>query len=157
MKEKTALVKRPISTATLMPTGLFAEVRTMILAAREHVFRQVDSTLVALRWNIGRRVRQDILKDKRADYGEEIVATLSRQLEIEFGRGFGKRNLFRMFRFAEVFLDFKIVSALMTQLGWTHFLHIIPLDDPLKRDFYAEMCRIERWSTRAQLEARKRE
>lgn len=148
MKEKTALVKRPISTATLMPTGLLAEVRTMILAAREHVSRQVDSTLVALHWNIGRRVRQDILKDKRADYGEEIVATLSRQLEIEFGRGFGKRNLFRMIRFAEVFPDFKIVSALMTQLGWTHFLHIIPLDDPLKRDFYAEMCRIERWSTR---------
>lgn len=53
-----------------------------------------------------------------------------------------------MVRFAEVFPDPKIVSSLMTQLGWTHFLHIISLDDPLKRDFYAEMCRIERWSTR---------
>ena len=53
-----------------------------------------------------------------------------------------------MIRFAEVFPDRKIVSALMTQLGWTHFLLIIPFDDPLKRDFYAEMCRIERWSTR---------
>jgi len=40
------------------------------------------------------------------------------------------------------------VNALSTQLGWTHFRHIIPLDDPLKRDFYAEMCRVERWSTR---------
>ncbi len=67
---------------------------------------------------------------------------------MEFGRGFGKRNLFRMIRFAEVFPDFNIVSALLTQLGWTHFLYIFPLDDPLKRDFYAEMCRIERWSTR---------
>lgn len=47
----------------------------------------------------------------------------------------------------------KIVSALMTQLGWTHFLLIIAFDDPLKRDFYAEMCRIERWSTRT-LQAR---
>ena len=53
-----------------------------------------------------------------------------------------------MLRFAEVFPDEKIVNALSTQLGWTHFRHIIPLDDPLKRDFYAEMCRIERWSTR---------
>jgi len=76
------------------------------------------------------------------------VSALSAQLEAEFGRGFGRRNLFRMIRFAEVFPDRQIVSALMTQLGWTHFLQIIPIDDPLKRDFYAEMCRIERWSTR---------
>lgn len=66
----------------------------------------------------------------------------------EFGRGFNARNLFRMVRFAEVFPDERIVSALRTQLGWTHFRMIIPMDDELKRDFYAEMCRIERWSTR---------
>jgi predicted nuclease of restriction endonuclease-like (RecB) superfamily len=76
------------------------------------------------------------------------VSSLSAQLEAEFGRGFGRRNLFIMVRFAEVFPDLKIVQSLIAQLGWTHFLHIIRLDDPLKRDFYAEMCRIERWSTR---------
>jgi hypothetical protein len=53
-----------------------------------------------------------------------------------------------MIRFAEVFPDEKIVSALMRQLSWTHFLAIIYLPDPVQRDFYAEMCRIERWSTR---------
>jgi predicted nuclease of restriction endonuclease-like (RecB) superfamily len=97
---------------------------------------------------VGRRIRQDILKEKRADYGGQIVASLSRQLEAEFGRGFSRRNLFNMVRFAEVFPDFEIVTALRTQLGWTHFRQVIPIDDPLKRHFYAEMCRIERWSTR---------
>lgn len=53
-----------------------------------------------------------------------------------------------MVRFAELFPDIEIVSALRTQLGWTHFRQIIALDDPLKREFYAEMCRMERWSTR---------
>ncbi len=53
-----------------------------------------------------------------------------------------------MMRFAEVFSDRQIVQSLIAQLGWTHFLHIIYLDDPLQRDFYAEMCRIEKWSTR---------
>jgi len=53
-----------------------------------------------------------------------------------------------MVRFAEVFPDERIVSSLMTQLSWTHLIYIIPIDDPLKRDFYAEMCRIERWSVR---------
>lgn len=57
-------------------------------------------------------MRQDIVKEKRAEYGA------------------------------------KIVSALRTQLGWTHFRMIIPMEDELQRDFYAEMCRIERWSTR---------
>jgi hypothetical protein len=89
-----------------------------------------------------------MLKEKRADYGKKIVAALARKLEAEFGRGFGERNLFRMIRFAEVFPDSKIVSSLRTQLGWTHFRAIIALDDPIKRDFYAEMCRVEGWNTR---------
>jgi predicted nuclease of restriction endonuclease-like (RecB) superfamily len=127
---------------------LLADVRELIVQAREGVARAVDAGLTTLYWHVGQRIRQDILKEKRAEYGEQIVSALSAQLEQEFGRGFGRRNLFRMVRFAEVFPDPKIVSALRTQLGWTHFREIIALDDPLKRDFYAEMCRLEGWSTR---------
>jgi predicted nuclease of restriction endonuclease-like (RecB) superfamily len=129
-------------------TVLLADVRELIVQAREGVARAVDAGLTTLYWHVGQRIRQDILKEKRAKYGEQIVSALSAQLEQEFGRGFGRRNLFRMVRFAEVFPDPKIVSALRTQLGWTHFREIIALDDPLKRDFYAEMCRLEGWSTR---------
>ena len=129
-------------------TVLLADVRELIVQAREGVARAVDAGLTTLYWHVGQRIRQDILKEKRAKYGEQIVSALSAQLEQEFGRGFGTRNLFRMVRFAEVFPDPKIVSALRTQLGWTHFREIIALDDPLKRDFYAEMCRLEGWSTR---------
>ena len=53
-----------------------------------------------------------------------------------------------MIQFAELFPEEKIVAALRRQLSWTHFKSLIPLKDPLKRDFYAEMCRIERWITR---------
>ena len=53
-----------------------------------------------------------------------------------------------MLKFAEAFPDSQIVSALMRQLSWTHLLSLIYIADPLKRDFYAEMCRVERWSTR---------
>lgn len=127
---------------------LLHDIRRMIEETRSSVATTVNAGLTMLYWQIGKRINEEILKGERAEYGEEIVSTLSRQLEIEFGRGFGKRNLFRMIRFAEVFPDPKIVSALLTQLSWTHFLQVIPFDDPLKRDFYAEMCRIERWSTR---------
>jgi len=128
--------------------ALLADVRELILQARAGVARAVDSGLLTLYWHVGRRIRKDILKEKRAEYGERIVSALGRQLAAEFGRGLGTRNLFRMIRFAEVFPDFEIVSALRTQLGWTHFRQVIALDDPLKRDFYAEMCRIEQWNTR---------
>lgn len=130
------------------PKALLADVRQLIIATREGVAHTVNAGLAMLYWQVGRRIHQDILKEKRADYGEKIIATLSRQLEKEFGRGFSEKSLRHMVRFAEVFRDSKIVSALLRQLGWTHFLSIIYLDDPLKRDFYAEMCRIEKWSTR---------
>src|ERR1035441_9997634 len=130
------------------PTALLADLRGLIQQAREGVARAVDSGLTTLYWHVGRRIRQDILKERRAEYGEQIVAALGRQLETEFGRGFSRRNLFNMVRFAEVFPDSRIVQPLAAQLSWTHFSLIIYLDDPLQRDFYAKMCRLERWSTR---------
>jgi predicted nuclease of restriction endonuclease-like (RecB) superfamily len=127
---------------------LLADVRDLILTAREAVARTVNAGLTLLYWEIGTRIRTDVLKEKRADYGKEIVHTLSAQLEKEFGRGFSQRNLANMVKLAEVFPDRGILQSLIAKLGWTHFQHIIYLDDELKRDFYAEMCRMENWSTR---------
>jgi predicted nuclease of restriction endonuclease-like (RecB) superfamily len=137
-----------MSKQPIISKPLLQDVRALIADARWDVARSVNSALVALYWNVGRRIRQDILKGKRAEYGEQIVAALGRELEQEFGRGFSEKNLRRMVQFAEAFPDEKIVAALRRQLGWTHFKALIPMDDPLKRGFYAEMCRIENWSTR---------
>ena len=104
--------------------------------------------LPLLYWRIGERIHREILGKERAGYGEQIVHALSAQLRLEFGEGFGKRNLFNMIRFAEVFPDEIVVRALVPTLSWTHIRLIMYIDDPLKRDFYAEMSRIERWSTR---------
>ena len=130
------------------PTALLADLRGLIQQAREGVARAVDSGLTTLYWHIGQRIRRNILQDKRAEYGEQIVSALGTQLETEFGRGFGEKNLRRMIRFAEVFPDWSIVASLMRQLTWTHFIELMPLDKPLEREFYGEMCRVERWSVR---------
>jgi predicted nuclease of restriction endonuclease-like (RecB) superfamily len=149
MKRNLALVKAaPSLPAKGGGKALLGDVRAMIFEARQTVARGVNAALVALYWRIGQRIRTDILKEKRGGYGERIVHSLSGQLTAEFGRGFTKTNLFNMVRFAEVFADAKIVHALSEQLSWTHLRRIIYLEDPLKRDFYAEMCRIERWNTR---------
>jgi len=146
--QKTARRPGTAVLPTQSPAALLADLRELILHAREGVARAVDSGLTTLYWHVGRRIRQDILKEKRADYGERIVSALAAQLSAEFGRGFSRRNLFNMVRFAEVFPDRGIVQPLAAQLSWTHFSLIIYLEDPLQRDFYAEMCRIERWSKR---------
>lgn len=148
MSAKRKVTRTAAALAPAPPEALLADVRALILQAREGVARAVDSGLTTLYWHVGRRVRQDILKEKRAEYGGQLVSALGRQLETEFGRGFGEKNLRRMLQFAARFPDIQIVAALLRQLGWTHFTMLLPMSDPLKRDFYAEMCRIERWSTR---------
>jgi hypothetical protein len=73
----------------------------------------------------------------------------------EYGTAFSEKNLRRMMQFAEVFPDEQIVVLLIRQLSWTHLLVLIPIKDPLKRDFYIEMCKLEKWSSR-QLQERPR-
>lgn len=141
--------KPPTTTlAVAAPPKLLNDLRTLISQSRQQVAQAINSVLVMLYWQVGHRIRTDVLREKRADYGKEIVHALSGQLTGEFGNGFGRANLFHMVRFAEVFPDEQIVYALSRQLGWTHLRQIIYLKEPLQREFYAEMCRIERWSTR---------
>lgn len=130
------------------PAGLVADVRSMIDQTREGVARTVNAGMTLLYWRIGKRIQVEVLGNERAGYGEEIVATLSRQLAGYFGNGFSEKSLRRMVQFAEVFSEGEIVATLSRQLGWSHFKEIIPFKDALQRDFYAEMCRIERWSVR---------
>ena len=127
---------------------IFDDIRSLIDEARRNVSVAVNAGLTMLYWKIGRRINAEILKGERAEYGAEIVASLSRQLEAEYGRGFAEKNLRRMIQFSTVFPDEQIVAALLRQLNWTHFTLLIPLNDKLKIEFYSEMCRIERWSTR---------
>lgn len=134
--------------AAPQPDLLLGDIRSLIEQAREQTARAVNSALVGMYWHIGKRIREDVLGSNRADYGRQIVSALGRQLTAEYGRGFSEKSLWHMLRFAEVFPDEEIVSALQRQLSWTHFKEIIYLNDRLKRDFYAEMCRLERWSTR---------
>ncbi|MBI3090683.1 MAG: DUF1016 domain-containing protein [Candidatus Tectomicrobia bacterium] len=121
----------------------------MIEETRAAVAVTVNAALTMLYWRIGDRINQEMLKGKRADYGAEIVSTVSRQLEAEYGNGFSAKNLRHTIRFAEAFPDGGIVSTLSRQLSWSHFKEIIYLQQPMQKEFYAEMCRLERWSVRA--------
>ena len=127
---------------------LVDDIRQMIESTRSSVATAVNIGLTMLYWRIGKRINEEILMEERAEYGKEILATLGRQLTEYFGKGFEEKNLRRMIQFADTFQEEEIVTTLSRQLSWSHFKEIIPLKDPLQREFYAEMCRIERWSVR---------
>lgn len=128
--------------------ALLGDIRDLIESARRRAATSVNSELTLLHWHIGQRIHVEILAGERAEYGESIVATLSRQLVRQYGRGFAEKNLRRMIQFATAFPDERIVVSLIRELSWTHFITLIPLREPLQREFYAQMCAAERWSVR---------
>ena len=141
---------RTSSTQTAPPdvAGLLGDLTLLIDSTRQRVARTVNSELVLLYWKIGTRIRQDILVEARAAYGGQIVSTLSRQLTVSYGGGFSRQTLFHAIRFAEAWPEETEAAALAQHLGWSHFTEILYLENPLQRQFYAEMCRAERWSVR---------
>lgn len=128
--------------------SLLGDIRQLIDGARQRVAAAVNSELALLYWRIGRRICTQVLAGQRAKYGKGVFSALSAVLVRDYGRGFNEKNLRRMVQFAEVFPDEEIVVSLIRQLSWTHFIALIPLQQPLQREFYARMCATERWSVR---------
>lgn len=128
---------------------LFGEIKSLIEQSKQQIAISVNAAMSMLYWKIGKRINEEVnFQNRTQSYGKQIVATLWRQLEKEYGTSFSEKNLRRMMQFAEVFPDEKIVVSLIRQLSWTHFLAVIPIQDPLKRMFYIEMCKVEKWSVR---------
>ena len=133
---------------------LVDDLRQIINQTRSRVAINVNAELTLMYWHIGERINREVLGNARAEYGKQIVATVSRQLQSEYGnKGFEPRTIRRMMQFASLFPDIQIVTPLVTQLSWTHFLLVMPIKDPLAREFYLTMAANERWSKRT-LEAK---
>jgi predicted nuclease of restriction endonuclease-like (RecB) superfamily len=131
-----------------LASALLGDIKGLIEAARQRATAAVNSELSMLYWRIGQRIHTQVLSGQRAGYGEEVLPTLAAQLTQDYGGSFAEKNLRRMVQFASTFQDEQIVVSLMRQLTWTHFIALIPLKDPLQREYYAQMCCIERWSVR---------
>lgn len=128
--------------------NLFLEVKQLIEEAKQNVAVVVNATTTNLYWNIGDRINSNILGNKRAEYGKEVVKSLSKHLTKEYGIGWSEKQLRHCIRIAETFPDKEIVYALSRQLCWTHFRTIMYLKDELRREFYIEMTKLENWNTR---------
>ena len=136
------------NTIKLPEQTLFNDLSQLIEQSRNFVIVQANSVMTMLFWNVGKRINEDILQNKRADYGKRIVPTVSAQLTEKYGKNFELRNLRRMMQFAEQFPNIEIVSPLATQLSWTHFVELMPLKEEKARLFYAKEAAERHWGKR---------
>ena len=141
--------KEIIINSSIEQQSLIKDLRQIIEQARGHVAATANYALSIMYWQIGKRINTEVLDNKRAEYGKQIVASVARQLREEYGsKGFDEKNIRRMMQFAQEFPDEQIVTSLMRQLSWTHILQVLSLKDSLQREFYLTLAASERWSVR---------
>ena len=119
---------------------LLNELVVLIEKTKTQVISHVNSSLTVLFWHVGNRILSHNLQNKRAEYGKQIVVTVSRELVEKFGRNYEEKNLRRMIQFAEKYTDIENVVTLSRHLSWSHFLTLIPLKDQKARDFYGKLA-----------------
>lgn len=127
---------------------VFAEISGLIEQARRKVAAAINEEMVVLYWNIGKTIKEEIMKSDRAEYGKQTVNSLSSQLTQRYGRGFSSQNLWYM---VQLYENYPILQSLLGEfegMGWTHIITPLPVNDELKRKFYAALCQKEHWSTR---------
>lgn len=127
--------------------SLLEDLKNLIVSTKEQVAVSVNSSLTLMYWQIGFKINEDILKNSRAEYGKEILQTVSAKLTAEFGQGYSYSSLTRMMKFAQYFTS-ENIATLSQQLSWSHFKELLPMEDNLKIEFYAQMSSLDKWSVR---------
>ena len=113
-------------------TRLFLSIKQLIEQGKQQIAISVNTTMSMLYWQIGKMINDDVLQNQRAEYGKQIVSTLSRHLTQEYGNGWGEKHLRQCMQFAQAFPDEQIVYTLCRELNWSHLRLVMFMDDPLK-------------------------
>ena len=135
-------------TGLLEDKVLFSDLKKIIDSSRENVAKTINSEITLLYWKIGERINTEILQEKRAEYGKQILKELAKSLTFHYGSGWSDRHLRYCVQLSEVFPELKILHTVCAKLTWSHLKILINIGDSLKRDFYIEICQIEGWSVR---------
>lgn len=127
---------------------LYNDLCGIIDDVRGRIATYVNTGICLTNWYVGKRIKEDVLYNQRADYGKQVLKNIAKQLVNKYGSGWGYEKLKHCVRSAYLFSEDEIRYATSTQLNWTHLRILMAVSDNLARQFYMEMCNIERWSTR---------
>ena len=127
---------------------LYTDVCQIIDGTRGRIATFLNTEVCMTNWYIGKRIKEDVLFNQRAEYGKQVVKNLSQRLIDRYGAGWSEKKLRHCIRSAETFSEQDIVSSTQRQLTWTHLKSLMYIKDPLERQFYARLCGMEHWDTR---------
>lgn len=127
---------------------LYADLCQIIDGTRLRMATYLNTEVCLTNWTVGKRIKEEVLYNQRADYGKQIIKSVAVQLTEKYGRGWSEKNLRHCLRSAETFSKDEIVSATQRQITWTHLKRLMYIKDSLARQFYMQMCYIEHWDTR---------
>ncbi len=157
--------------------NLFQDACSIIEQAQETAYHAINETLIKRNWLLGMRINIEVLHAQRAEYGEQIISTLSKSLKQKYGEGFTKTNIYNYIGFYKAWPDFfhavsgesgeileenilhalsgkteNIVNILCSQapirLSWTHYRIILQENKQEARDWYVQEAAREMWGTR---------
>lgn len=125
------------------------DIRTIITRARNRAYQSINETLIRSNWEIGKRiVEEEQLGKQRADYGIQLIKSISQQLTTEFGSGYGVRNLAYFKQLYQYFPDWEILHTRVQNLSWSHLRCILRVDDAQARLWYIQEAAEQMWSVR---------
>ena len=129
----------------LLDLNLYQEIKRIWVNARSKAYSAVNFAMVEAYWNIGKSIVDKQGGSERAEYGANLIQELSKQLTVDFGKGFTVANLKNMRQF---YLTFSNGYALRSELSWSHYRLIMRVENEKARLFYLEECAKANWSTR---------
>lgn len=126
-----------------------AEIKILIDEARKNAYAAVNDVMVKTYWNVGKHiVNHEQNGEKRAEYGKQLLKILSAELVPIYGNAYSERNLRNFRQFYLYFSDFEIWHSRVPNLTWTHFKHLLRVDDENARAWYLKEASTEQWSVR---------
>lgn len=127
-------------------SSLIDSIGTVLEQGRKQAYQAVNTILVKTYWEIGKQIVEYEQKGKeKAEYGSALLDTLSKDLKLNYGKGFSRRNILDMRRFYHYYPKWQTVSA---ELRWSHYVELLSIDHHLERSFYEKQCLNEKWSVR---------
>ena len=123
----------------------YDSIKELITESRKSVASYVNTTLLFVHWNIGKRIVEEQGGEERAKYGNKIIEELSKKLTHDFGKGFDQRNLRFMRQF---YITFPIWNSVSAKLSWTHYRTLLRVSDSNAREFYINEAIKGNWSVR---------
>ena len=128
---------------------LLEQISETYTRGRVQAVQAVNAHITQTYWQVGRQIVEFEQGGKsKAEYGKALITNLARDLGLRHGKGFSRTNLVYMRLFYQQYPDAPIGQTLSDQLGWSHLVELLKIDDPLERGFYAQQIARERWSVR---------